>query len=193
MENNPYAAPAAPLDYTPPGSNEAEIIRRDHIKHEASVKGIGSLWLIGSVFFVLAAIGGLFATGASEIAGAAMGISGLLLLLGILGFWVAFGIRRLNPAARIVGGILTGISVVLSIFSLPQSVIGLLINAYILSILFSKKGSMVFSPSYKDIIAVTPHIRYRTPLIVWIILGLFVLLIVGGLAAAFFMSPSGGI
>lgn len=193
MENNPYAAPAASLDYTPDRSHEAEAIRRDHIKHEASVKGIGSLWLIGSVFFVLAAIGGLFASGAAEIGGAAMGISGLLLLLGILGLWVAFGIRRLNPAARIVGGILTGISVVLSVFSLPQSVIGLLINAYILSILFSKKGSMIFSPGYKDIIAVTPHIKYKTPLIVWILLGLFILLIVGGLAAAFFMSPSGGI
>lgn len=188
MEPNPYAAPAAqPLDYTPGAPGDAEAIRREHIKHEVSVKGIGSLYFIGSLFVVLGA-GGLLvgqigreAVGASEI-----GITALFLALGILGFWVGYGIRKLSPAARVVAGVLTGIHLVISLFGLPTSVVAILINTYILNLLFSKKGAMVFSAPYKDIIAATPHVKYKTPMIVWIILGLIVLLVVGGVAALLF-------
>ena len=188
MESNPYAAPVAqPLDYTPGAPGDAEAIRREHIKHEVSVKGIGSLYFIGSLFVVLGA-GGLLvgqigreAVGASEI-----GITALFLALGILGFWVGYGIRKLSPAARMVAGVLTGINLAISIFGLPTSVVAILINTYILSLLFSKKGAMVFSAPYKDIIAATPHVKYKTSMIVWIILGLIVLLVVGGVAALLF-------
>ena len=187
MESNPYAAPVAqPLDYTPGAPGDAEAIRREHIKHEVSVKGIGSLYFIGSLFVVLAG-GGLLLGQRSRGAGASeMGISALFVALGILGFWVGYGIRKLSPAARMVAGVLTGINLAISIFGLPTSVVAILINTYILSLLFSKKGAMVFSAPYKDIIAATPHVKYKTSMIVWIILGLIVLLVVGGVAALLF-------
>ena len=109
-----------------------------------------------------------------------------LIVLGILGFWAGLGIRKLNPGARIVAGVLTGLSIVIALFGLPMSVVGLLINTYILNLLFSKKGAMVFSAPYKDIIAATPHVKYKTSIIVWIVLGIFVLVIVGGAIAVFF-------
>ena len=115
-----------------------------------------------------------------------MGISALFVALGILGFWVGYGIRKLSPAARMVAGVLTGINLAISIFGLPTSVVAILINTYILSLLFSKKGAMVFSAPYKDIIAATPHVKYKTSMIVWIILGLIVLLVVGGVVALLF-------
>ena len=197
METNPYAAPVAPpSDFVPGVSGDAEAIRRDHIKHEASVKGLGSLYFIGSVFLVLGGATALVGAisdkaGSDGTAGTGAGMMGLLIVLGILGFWVGHGIRKLNPGARIVAGVLTGLNLVLSLFALPASVVALLINTYILNLLFSKKGAMVFSAPYKDIIAATPHIKYKTSLAVWIILGIFVLVIVGGAIALFFSSSRG--
>ena len=49
-----------------------------------------------------------------------------------------------------------------------------LIVGYILYLMLSEKGSVVFSPAYKEIIARTPHIKYRTSLILKIALAVFV-------------------
>ncbi|WP_035601646.1 hypothetical protein [Haloferula sp. BvORR071] len=188
MDLNPYAAP---LDTTAPPplpvSNEAEVIRREHIKHEASVKGIGSLYFIGSIFILIGGVTMVFA----GLKGGNMGTAELAMMvlfpaLGLLGLWVGYGIRKLSPAARVVAGILTGINLVLSIFGLPQSIIAILINTYILNLLFSKKGTMVFSAPYKEIIAQTPHVKYKTSIVVWIVLGIFVLVVVVGILAAVF-------
>ena len=48
---------------------------------------------------------------------------------------------------------------------------------------------MVFSPEYQAVIAQTPHIRYRTSKVVWILLGLVLLIIVFGLVALFIKAP----
>ena len=55
---------------------------------------------------------------------------------------------------------------------------GTLIGFYMLYLLLSKKGTMVFSPEYKEIIAQTPHMKYKTSPVVWIALGLIVAAIV---------------
>ena len=60
--------------------------------------------------------------------------------------------------------------------TLGYLVMGLIVG-YILYLLLSPKGSVVFSPAYKEIIAQTPHIKYRTSLILKIVLVLFVSLI----------------
>ncbi|PAW69614.1 MAG: hypothetical protein B9S38_09450 [Verrucomicrobiia bacterium Tous-C4TDCM] len=67
--------------------------------------------------------------------------------------------------------------------------IGTLIGAYILYLLLGAKGKMVFSPEYQAVIAQTPHIRYRTSKVVWILLGLVLLIIVFGLVALFIKAP----
>jgi hypothetical protein len=46
---------------------------------------------------------------------------------------------------------------------------------------------MVFSESYREAIAVTPHIKYRTPLYIWVLLGIVLIL-----AAWFFVAVLAG-
>jgi hypothetical protein len=55
--------------------------------------------------------------------------------------------------------------------------IGTIINGYILYLLVSKKGSTIFSPEYKEIIALTPGVKYKTSVVVWVVLGIFLLII----------------
>jgi hypothetical protein len=62
--------------------------------------------------------------------------------------------------------------------------VGTLINGYILFLLFGRKGKTVFSEEYQVVIEQTPHIKYRTPLVVWILLGLVLFVIGAGLIAA---------
>lgn len=52
--------------------------------------------------------------------------------------------------------------------------VGTLINAYILWLLFSKKGKRVFSVDYQRIIAETPHIKFRTPIFAWVVLAVLI-------------------
>jgi len=49
--------------------------------------------------------------------------------------------------------------------------IGTLIHGYILYLYWGTKGRKVFSPEYKQIIAGTPHVKYKTSIIIWILLG----------------------
>jgi hypothetical protein len=52
--------------------------------------------------------------------------------------------------------------------------LGTLINGYILYLLLSAKWEMVFSAEYRDIIDATPHIKYRTSILIWMLLGIIV-------------------
>lgn len=149
--------------------NSATLIRKDHIKHEASIKSVGMLYFLGAVFLGITAIVGLASGGSDGLA------AGIVLLCFTAGLIVAgIGIRGLKPWARIVSGVLSGIGLI----GFP---LGTIINAYILYLLFSRKGATVFSKDYQEVIAATPHIKYRTSIVVWILVGLVVLLVLLGL------------
>jgi hypothetical protein len=152
-------------------NNSAEQIRNDNLKHEASVKSIGFLYFFSATFLLLASFG-MGISAASDSRGALA--SGLLAVVffGIAAIlvWVGIGLRRLRPWARIPSGILSG----LGLLGFP---LGTLINGYILYLLFSAKGKMVFSPEYQRVIAETPHIKYRTSIVIWILLGLLLLFV----------------
>jgi len=45
---------------------------------------------------------------------------------------------------------------------------------------------MVFSEEYRAVIEQTPHIKYRTSIVVWVLLGLVLLFIAIALLGAFF-------
>ena len=62
----------------------------------------------------------------------------------------------------------------------------LTINGCVLYLIFSAKGKMVFSDEYRAVIEQTPDIKYRTSVIVWIVLGLILVIIAFGLFGAFF-------
>lgn len=100
------------------------------------------------------------------------------MMLSMLQFCVGTGIRQLKKWVKLPVGILSGIG----LFGFP---IGTLINAYILYLVFGKKGAVVFSKEYQHIIAATPQIKYRTSIVDWIFVGILVFMILIGLTAAF--------
>jgi hypothetical protein len=173
---NPYAPPKAHVQDVVDVSSEAESIRAEHIKHEASIRSVGVLYYLGGVLMLVGAIG-LLAAGFGAAGGAAQsfgaGLGALYLVLGALSFVVARGIRALRPWARTT-------SIVLSAIGLLGFPVGTLINGYILYLLLSQKGKRIFEDDYPQIVAATPHIKYRTSPLVWIVLGILFL----GVAAA---------
>lgn len=153
---------------------EAEAIRRAHISHEASIKSVGILYLLGAALVCLAALV-FVAGGVGGAAGPGAFVGGIklvvmavfFLLFGALQGAVGLGLRRLRRWTRIAAGILSGIG----LLGFP---LGTLINGYILYLLFSKKGATVFSAEYQRIIAQTPHVKHRTSVVAWVMLGLVV-------------------
>jgi hypothetical protein len=97
-------------------------------------------------------------------------------LTGIAHLVLAYGLRRLRSWARWP-------TVVLSFIGLLGFPLGTLISALILANLLGKKAAMVFSPEYKDIIAATPHVKYKTSIIVKVFLVLLLLALIGIIAA----------
>jgi hypothetical protein len=169
---NPYEAPQsnASNDYEP---SDVETIRKKYLSHEASIKSVGSLYIIGCIL-------SLFGIVPSFIQVIRMGLNGeavfkffitlLLLLLVILQFTVAIGLLRLKNIARLT-------AIPFSVLGLLLFPIGTIVAGYILYLLLSKKGAYVVSPEYHQIIQMTPHIKYKTSIVVWIFFVAFLLLI----------------
>jgi hypothetical protein len=172
---NPYAAPTAKVEDV--GANpEAEAIRRAHISHEASIRAVGFLYYLGAAGMLFSGISFLLAT-SSEADSALTAV--LLIAFGAGMAFVGHGVRALRRWARIVGSVLAAIG----LLGFP---VGTIINVYILYLYLSKKGRTVFSPEYQDVIAATPHVKYRISIIVWIFLAVVLgLLLVGVLGPMF--------
>ncbi len=178
---NPYANPAA--NYAPRGasSSEDESIRNQFLSHEASLRSIGLLYFLGGFFMILMAsiflIMGLVTIPQDGAAGIASVVFALIYGgIGVGQIFVGKGIRVLKNWARITIG-------VLSIPGLLGIPFGTLISAYILYLCFSSKGEFVCTPRYHQIVANTPHIKYKTSAIVWVLLGIVVAMIGLGLLA----------
>ncbi len=176
---NPYAPPKAAVDDIGTGAfPAAEAIRSEHLAHEASLKAVGLLYLLGGA---LNAIGALSMLVAAAAGGNVQGRDGVILLTLFLGLmsalalWAGWGLRTLKPKGRIPALLVSG----LGLLAFP---VGTLINAYVLWLLLSKKGSLILSPEYAAIVAATPHLKYRTPVWIWIVLGVLVLGLVAAVA-----------
>lgn len=103
-----------------------------------------------------------------------IGLPLLLLALIILQFALAGGLRKLRPWVRIP-------VIILSIIGLIGFPLGTIISGYVLYLMLSAKSKMVFSTEYQRVIAQTPHIRYRSNLLVTVLVVLLVLVAVGSL------------
>jgi hypothetical protein len=172
LEPNPYLTPAT-FAAPPALPVDSEVVRRQHLNHEASVKSVGTLYLLGGVVMAISGIG--FITIPNKEYGISVAI--FMVALGALQFILGYAIRRLQKTARIVAAVLAAPGLI----GFP---IGTLISALVLYLMLSRKGAMVFSDDYKRIIAETPHIKYKTSIIVWIVLGLFALVVLAGLVLA---------
>ena len=164
------------------GANStSEQIRQEHIKHEASVKSVGILYFLAATALILLSVSLMTVTlggsRSSDLGVFFVAASFFGLLLGVALIWVGIGVRGLKSWARIPAGILSGIG-------LLYLGLGTIVNAYILYLLFCQKGKTVFSDEYKRVIAETPHIKYRTSIVVWVLLGLLLLLIGMAMVAA---------
>lgn len=177
MEHNPYAAPTANLVDKTPEMAEMERIRNDHLKHESNIKGIGGLFVLGSILVVVGGLSALVGSLQSEgtLDPFALGVGVLFLLLGIIQGAVGVGLYRYRSSARIPGAILSGISMI----NIP---IGTLIGGFFLYTLVSEKGRYVFTPEYQQIMAATPHVKMKTSLFSKIILVLLIVIIAGLIA-----------
>ena len=182
MDQNPYAVEASAY-LAPQELTDVESIRKRYLGHEASVKSIGTLYLIGGVFsllistvYIIAGISSFFDPSPSNFAGPTLGLLVALavgagfLSLGVLQIWSGIGVRKLRPAARIGATVISAIG----LLGFP---IGTLVSAYFLYLLLSEKGSYVFSDTYKQVIAQTPHMKYKTSILTWIVVILLVSLV----------------
>jgi hypothetical protein len=180
--SNPYAVTTDAL-VMPGYGSDAEAIRKKHLNHEASVKSIGTLYVLGgvlgllfSIIYTFAAASALTRSGDGVAAPFLVLMAGVTFGMSVLQIVVARGLSRLMPWARIAATVLS----CLGLIAIP---IGTIISAYFLYLLQSQKGAMVFSDHYKEVIRATPHIKYKTSIVVWILLGLLVLLFVAIIVA----------
>ena len=181
-ELNPYAAPKAEL------LNEnanAEVIRQAHISTEASIKSIGCLYYIGTLGLLVAVI----TTGSTVFHSSGTAKTDYLMLMGlivglILTASLGYGLRRLRFWAAVIAAVISAASVLFGLLSLPQSIIGILIQVLIISTVIGKKGRRVLASDYQQIIAETPHVKHRTATWLWVLLAVLVIILIIGAVAA---------
>lgn len=199
---NPYAPPEAQIgegSLSPSGDlSEVESIRRKFLSHEASIKSVGSLHYLGAIITLLAAIGMgaiLVTTNDSGSRAVLSGLVAVYVIMAGINFALGRGLRLLEPWSRWVESVVIGLGVLSVVISVATAVafnrdevvpsvgggavVGL-VYGYVLYLLLSSKGATVFSPAYKDVIARTPHIKYKTSCLV----KFFILFVVGVLSLA---------
>jgi len=177
MEHNPYQTPTADIEgVTDDKRANAELIRKENINHEAAIRSVGILYYVATVVLLLAAVAQVIVFVAdNETVG-----SEWILLVGFFGvlaaiyYWLGSGLRALRRNVRIVAGVFAA----LGLLSFP---VGTLINGYILYLLFSAKGKLVFSEEYQAVVDATPHIKYKTSAIIWILVGVLLLGVVAAI------------
>jgi hypothetical protein len=202
MSENPYDPTGSAYGSGSFDSNvvlsQAELIRKSHLSHEANLQSFsclftfcGILGIIGGLFYVAGGVffiaGGVPAQMANQNAPVPnTNPAGVGLFVALMGFVVLAisvahliagrSMRTLNPKGKMLSVIVTAIGLL--------NPCGIPIAGYLLYLLLSTKGEMVFSDHYKEIIQATPHIKYRTSIIVWIFLFILIGVILMGIIAA---------
>lgn len=157
---NPFAV--SQVEFTAAGEasgmTDAARIRMEHMNAEASVRAIGGLQIFGAVIILLVSV-------AMVARGGVSGPEPILLGLSVLGFFIGRGLRNLQNWARITAAVL----------SLP----GIMspIAWIILYSLLNRKAAFVCTPQYAAIRAATPDMKYRTSIIVKVLVWVLILVL----------------
>jgi len=186
---NPYAPTSGASNLGTAGNASSGDVatRNEFLSHETSLKSIGLLYILSAIFMFVCGFFALLIGAGTLLQGKldaviVLAFGFVYIGIGVLQIFVARGIRRLENWARIAVG-------VISIPGLLGIPLGTLISVYFLYLCFSKKGEFVCSPHYRQVVANTPHIQYKTSIVVWIFVGLLVFVLglglLAGLIAAF--------
>ena len=185
---NPYAPPRAASDLEAASfgltSDEDERIRTEHLNHEWSVRALGTLYLLAAACMPVSVLAMLFVM-PQALSGVG---SWSPLYLAVAVAWgalygaIGWGLRRLATPARIGATVFA----VVGVLGFP---IGTVISIYLLHLLLSAKGSMVFSAEYAGVVARTPHLEYRlSPLakgLLFVLLLLFLAMLAQAISSVF--------
>ena len=98
-------------------------------------------------------------------------ISAVYIVVGLLQITVARGIRKFTPNGKI-GGIIFGM---IGLIGFP---IGTLLSGYMLYVLLSAKGKVIFSPQYQEVLKATPHIVYKNRIVLLLLIIVVLIVIV---------------
>ena len=169
---NPYA-PTAKVTAPEELESEVERQRRKFLSHEASIQSIGLLHLIAGALLLLFLLLVLGSRTFYVTLGISNGMQGNELIstvvacvlyggLGAVQIYTGVGLRRFTIPAR-------RLATVFSVIGLIVFPVGTLINAYFLYILYGRKGRVVFSLEYRDVIRQTPHLRYKSSMVIRIL------------------------
>ncbi len=162
---NPFAPPETETRPGPEEGNEALRTRREHLQSEAQLRALGSVFLVvGAVVLVWSASILVIVTRLNPRT-VELVVPSVALAVSLVFIALAFLLRRLEP--RAFWPAVTGAAVLLLTF--PY---GTPIGAYMLFVLTRPKSRRVLSLEYAELRKVTPHVVYRTPVTVWLLLGL---------------------
>ncbi len=188
IEENPYAPGIVQQKHV---HTEVEAIRYKHLSHEGAMRSVALFYLVGGVIgnfvglvVIVAGFGAIFGplrpdgTSPRSVGLGFLAFGSIVFLYSFALLVVAHGFKKLYPQFRELGLIVAG----LGMLFVP---IGTIINSYALYLLISKKGVTIFSPEYQKVVGQTPHMKYKTPIVVWIVYGFLMLLIVAALLSAF--------
>lgn len=168
--SNPYAAPQSVVEDLPvAGIGAMEAQRQALIRHEVQLKSVGSLYYLGGTVTLLSSL--VLLGNAVQLRGTPM-LALMMPILGLIYLALGYGFRRVQGWVRVPGAIIA----VLSLVSFP---VGTLIGGWILYLMFGAKGRQVLAPEYQDVIAATPHVKFKRSTGDWIAVGVVLLLLFG--------------
>ncbi len=168
---NPYQAPATIEDDSALDESDPESMRRKFLAHEGTIRGVGFIYLFfGAVCItpIVALVIGAVSVG--QIRGSLAMPVLLIVIVGGCMFALGWGIDRLQKWSRPVSFIAIMIA---TVFFIPVAPVSL----YIMYLLFSDRGRVVFSDEYRAVVKQTPHIRPGRNGLLWILLLAFLTMI----------------
>lgn len=181
MEPNPYLPPAAASAPAEVSQSSDELIRRQCINRESTIRTLGALYILGGILGLIGSAS-LLASSSPASDGASQATLGALYLgISVVGLVGGLGLRRLKPWARILGTV----QACLGLLAFP---VGTLINALILSAFWTNPSKTIFSEDYKRIIAATPQVKVKTSKVTVVILVVLLVVIISIIGAVILSS-----
>lgn len=145
LELNPYAPPEANLAH----ETEAERIRKAHLATETNIRTSGGVYLF--VGFLVGIAGLIRMVTLQPETLMDWGIAFLQFFLGVAFALTGYWLRQFSASTRVS-------ATLLSILSLALIPLGTIVGIYTLYNIHSKRGKLIFTPEYQDILDATPHI-----------------------------------